>query len=135
MYLSYLRKRQKELFLDLSLIVSKVDDEFSVAEKNLIDQLCQEMDIEPKKETAAKLEDILVELEDISSPKDKKIILLEILGIVMIDNDVNVAELDLIKLIVEKFALQQKDVDNAIDLINRLYSVYADFSNFINEKV
>ena len=133
MYLNYLRAKQKELFLDLSIITSKVDNNFNVEEKNLIEQLCQEMDIEIRYETDNTLEAIVDALEKISSVKEKKIIFLELLGLVLVDNQEDVSEVQLIKVVKERFALSNDDVEKAALLVKQLYHVYSDFSSFINE--
>ena len=135
MYLNYLRTKQKELFLDLSIITSKVDNNFNDEEKNLIEQLCQEMNIEIRYETDNLLEDIVASLEEISSTKEKKIILLELLGLVLVDNKEDVSEVQLIKVVKEKFAITNDEVEKATLLVKQLYHVYSDFSSFINEQV
>ena len=135
MYLNYLRTKQKELFLDLSIITSKVDNNFNDEEKNLIEQLCQEMNIEIRYETDNLLEDIVASLEEISSTKEKKIILLELLGLVLVDNKEDVSEVQLIKVVKEKFAITNDEVEKAKLLVKQLYNIYSDFSSFINEQV
>ena len=81
MYLSYLKPFQKESFLDLSLMIANADHEFNVLEKDLIEKLCEEMGIEPKAATEKSINEILENLSLSTTSKEKKIILLELLGL------------------------------------------------------
>ena len=133
MYLSYLKPFHKESFLDLSLIISNADQEFNVLEKNFIEQLCEEMRIEPKFSTEKSLDEVLDSISSSATLKEKKIILLEVLGVVMVDNDVKVEEIEIVTRLLNKFALKKEDFDVAITLVKKIYNIYSECSNFINE--
>ena len=73
MYLQELKAEQKELFLDLSILLSSSDNNFSIEEKSLIKQICAEMQIEERYTSTAKFDDIVNKLVDISTKKHKRI--------------------------------------------------------------
>ena len=133
MYLSYLKPFQKESFLDLSLMIANADHEFNVLEKDLIEKLCEEMGIEPKATTEKSINEILENLSLSTTSKEKKIILLELLGIIMVDQQVKPEEIEVINLLINKFDLSNKDLDVAIDLVKKIYGVYSACGTFINE--
>ena len=72
MYLSKLSKEQKKLFLELCTSLSIIDRDFKEEEKNLIDQLCEEMRIKPKYESSMDVEKAINEIAAISNPMEKR---------------------------------------------------------------
>ena len=133
MYLSYLKPFHKESFLDLSLMIANADHEFNVLEKDLIEKLCEEMGIHAKASTDKSINDILENLATTTTTKEKKIILLELLGIVMVDQQVKPEEIEVVNLLINKFTLSKNLLDEASNLLKKIYSVYSECGNFINE--
>lgn len=132
MYLSYLQPELKESFLDLSLIVSNADYEFNASEKNLIEQLCEEMCIKPRFSSEKSLESVLADIQATATKREKKIILLELLGIVMVDSNIRLEELDVVKALMERFKLGQAELEEATALVKQIYNVYSECAKFIN---
>ena len=132
MYLSYLKPLHKEAFLDLSLIVSNADHKLNIPEKNLIGQLCEEMGIEPKASCERSLDAVLADIQATATRKEKKIILLELLGIVMVDKDIQVEELDIVNILINELELNKSDLEEAIALVKQIFGVYSDCAEFIN---
>ena len=132
MYLQELKAEQKELFLDLSILLSSSDNNFSIEEKNLIKQICAEMQIEERYTTAAEFDDIVDKLVDISTRKHKRIMLIELAGIILVDGEYSDEEKQFINAIGEKFSIPSVEIDKMILSVSKLYDVYEKFSMFIN---
>lgn len=86
MFLSQLRKENKELFLKLSVYASNANDLFVDEEKELIYAYCREMGIpEVMPDTSETIDIILNQISEQADDVEKNIIILEILGLVKAD--------------------------------------------------
>lgn len=132
MYLQELKAEQKELFLDLSILLSSSDSNFSVEEKNLIKQICAEMQIEERYASTFEFKDVIDKLVDISTKKEKRIMLIELAGIIMVDGEYTDEENRFINDIAEKFSIPYDEVNKMILKVTELYGVYKKFSMFLN---
>ncbi len=132
MYLSKLSKKQKEFFLDMCILLSYVDNDFAKEEKQIIEQLCDEMNIEPRYETTKDLEVILKEFADISSSREKRIVFIELLGIVMADKRIAEEEKEYMEVVLESFDMDRNELNDAFILVKELYEVYEKFAGFLN---
>ena len=85
MFLNQLSEREKKAFLELTVHVSNSNGVFADEEKAMIQEYCKEMEIkEFNMDNIVPLEEIIGEIKK-SSLHIKKIILLEILGLVYAD--------------------------------------------------
>ena len=85
MFLNQLSEREKKVFLELTVHVSNSNGVFADEEKAMIQEYCKEMEIkEFNMDNIVPLEEIIGEIKK-SSLHIKKIILLEILGLVYAD--------------------------------------------------
>lgn len=132
MYLNLLSKAEKELFLQACLHISSVDGSFSDDEKNVITQLCQEMQIPASFVQTKDLDIVLGELRMTSSMRSKKVILFELAGVVMADGVYDDLEKNLMYQMAEKMELSSDFVDEAIDKISALIQLYKKIGAFIN---
>ena len=106
MYLSLLSNDNKELFLDLILIIAKVDNDFSDEELiNVIDEL--------------------------TSMKEKRIFIFEAIGLAMADGDFDGDEKKIILLASYVFALDESYVKECEVILTQYY----DFQNKVNQLV
>ncbi|MDY4819361.1 MAG: TerB family tellurite resistance protein [Bacilli bacterium] len=133
MYLSKLSKEQKKLFLELCTSLSIIDRDFKEEEKNLIDQLCEEMRIKPKYESSMNVEKAINEIAAISNPVEKKMILVELLGIAIADKKIASEEKEFMKNLCAAFKLKEKELDEAITLVNELSDTYSKFASFLRK--
>ena len=85
MFLSELRDTQKELFLDLSIYLSMRDGNFADVEKNTIIQMCKEMGIDKRLVPVLNFDDVLNQLAESVTIREKRIIILEIGGVILAD--------------------------------------------------
>lgn len=132
MYLQELKAEQKELFLDLSILLSSSDNNFSIEEKSLIKQICAEMQIEERYTSTAKFDDIVNKLVDISTKKHKRIMLIELAGIILVDGEYSDEEKQFLDDVGKKFSIPKVEIEKMILRVSELYDVYKKFSMFIN---
>lgn len=88
MFLGQLKPEEKELFLNLCIYAANANDVFVEEEKVMIQEFCREMKIEEPTVLGLKsIKEIITMINDISDMKSKKIMLLELLGVMMVDNE------------------------------------------------
>lgn len=132
MYLTNLSSKQKELFFDICLSLSKADNDFTEEEKRVIETLCDEMNIEPKYETEKSSSDSLCEISAISNKREKRIIIIELLGIVMSDKKIAPEEETFMNNVLDTFQIERSELKDAACLVNELYDIYEKFAKFLD---
>ena len=131
MYLNKLSAKQKEIFLDICISLSNIDDDFANEERKVIDELCDEMSISPRYVTSKDSNLLIDEIVEISNPNERKIIFLELLGIAMADKKIAPKEKEFMERILKKFDFDEKALEEGILLVNELYDVYSKINNFL----
>jgi len=110
MLLMKLQTKEKFAFLQLAQYLARVDGEYGNKEQDVIDEYCVEMGID--KPTIFNEEDF--NLDDILSAfkttKSKKIVILELMILVHIDDKYDNKEHELTKKIVDFFKIKEKDL-------------------------
>ena len=132
MYLNILNNRKKELFIELAINVATADGIFSDEERNVIGAYCKEMEIsyyfEGKVESVEK---ILIELNSISSSKEKRIIAFEVIGLCFADGAYQKEEKSIVSLMESIFEIQSSYVKECENIV----SEYMKLQKAINELV
>ena len=131
MYLSMLSSEKKRLFLNLEIYFSKVDSDFSDAEKTIIDSHCIEMHIDNNNYdvdmTQSEVFDGLKEL----THQESKVVFLELVGTIMADNVYHVEEKALVKKLAEILGMTEEDIDSAFSIIADMKNVYERCADYI----
>ena len=89
------------------------------------------MGISPIYHTERKTEDIIDDIVRISSEKELKVILFEILGIIVSDNVFDEKEKIFIKHVVEKCNMDTVLIDKMVGLLNKYASVYQEIVDVV----
>lgn len=131
MYLSILNEDQKNLFLDVCIYLSKTDGRFANEEEKLLYNLCDEMHIEYRNETYSKIDDAIKKLSSSSNKKIKRMLILELIGIVFADGVIEKVEIDFVKNVIKEFGLDEEEFEEAFGLVERLYNVYGLMHNYV----
>ncbi len=134
MFLSKLKSEEMELFLDLGIHLASCDGDFALVEKENIIQMCQEMGIEKRLDAKLSFNEALEQLSKLSNNYEKKIILLELAGIVMADGVCSPEEKELLMNIITTLNMKDSDCDAVIKLVSSLYSVYSEIGNYLASK-
>ena len=132
MYLNKLNFEQKNLFLNLGILLTKADGKVTKEEEYIISQMCQEMSIEKKIDCNLSVDEIIEKLSLISSVCERKMIFIELVAIVMTDGLCDKEELYLIEKIAMKFNIDVLEIDKILKNVSDLYVIYGNFNSFIN---
>lgn len=132
MYLSMLSTEQKKLFLDLAYGLASIDGDYSLSEKKMIAAYCDEMKIEFDEGAERKPIDEIIDLmSSLYNIHEKKIVVFELIGLAMSDNNYDESERALINNMLDKFKLKHSFADECENIINE----YIVFQNKINKIV
>lgn len=132
MYLALLEEEQKELFLGLAFEFAKVDGNYSDEEKTVISGYCQEMQIVFNQEKMVKpLNELISKINLSCSIQEKRIIVFEIIGLAMADNNFNENERKIVELMIDAFELESGFIEECESVLNE----YITFQRRINKLV
>lgn len=132
MYLGLLNEAQKELYAELAINLASADGTFSEEERLVADAYCQEMGISYNYNTEIpKTAEIIEKLNEISDIKVKRIVVFEAIGLAMADNNFHANERSIIKLMADKFTIDEIYIDQCIELIDE----YTRFQTKVNNLV
>lgn len=128
MFLNQLSDHEKEAFISLSVHVAKANGIFEEEEKSLIEEYCREMAIEePDLENTMTME----EVEAVFSKSEnhiKKIVLLEVFGLVYSDGQYDSEEKGFISDFVQEIGLGAEEAEKLQKLIIKYLEVLKEIS-------
>lgn len=132
MYLAVLKNEEKELFLNMVYRIAVSDDDFSENEQNMIAGYCQEMQTSFNAGRMTKsIDEIISQINQISSVQTKRIIVFEAVGLAMADGNYDDNERRIIAGMEQKFGLDA-GFANGCEAVLQEYIV---FQNKINKLV
>lgn len=132
MFLSLLNLQQKKLFMSLAYILADSDGDYSDYEKVAIKGYLKEMDIEmPKDQADTNLEYVVDKLNEISSMREKRIIIFEIIGLAMADYNYDDGERKIVKDAMNVFGIDY----NYGDYCEKKIAEYLEFQMELSNKV
>lgn len=134
MFLAELRPEQKELFLDLVILLSKSDCVFDESEQKAISEMCREMEINERTENQLELNEVLKKIGETAYTREKRIILLETAGIVLADGVYSEEEESMIKDISDSLKIEYEQYQEVLKTIQELYGVYKKIGDFLSGK-
>ncbi|AXK49016.1 hypothetical protein CRU87_08270 [Aliarcobacter trophiarum LMG 25534] len=112
MLLMKLEAREKFAFLQLAHYLARVDSNFGNEEEEFILEYCDEMGIENIDNFDIENFNLEATLNNFKSQRSKKIVLLELMILVHIDNIFNIKEQILVEKISQIFGIGSKDLDD-----------------------
>jgi uncharacterized tellurite resistance protein B-like protein len=110
MLLMKLETKEKFAFLQLAQHLARVDGEYGNKEQDVIDEYCVEMGIDKQKFFNEEDFDLDEILKSFKSTKSKRIVILELMILVHIDDKYDNKEHELTKKIVDYFKINDKDL-------------------------
>lgn len=134
MFLYMLNQKEKEGFLDLAFAISTYDGEFAPEEKGMIEQYRKETGLDSNEYSINKkieIENILKVFSD-SEKTVKNAIFIEILGLVLCDQNFSEKEKLVIREVMEKLRIPEKQFELTVEWINDLNKVYQRANELIN---
>ena len=132
MYLSLLNKNEKIYFLGLAYNIATIDGNYSNEEKAMINGYCQEMQVEFNEKTMINSNDFFItKINSSSDNKVKKIILFELIGLAMSDNNYDEIEKEMVLDLSKSFKIESSYLDKCEDALIK----YITFQNKLNKLV
>ncbi|MGA1932376.1 TerB family tellurite resistance protein [Arcobacter sp. YIC-464] len=134
MLLMQLETKEKFSFLQLAHYLARIDKNFGEKEEEIILEYCSEMgidNIDIFDEDNFCLETVLSHFK---SKKSQKIVLLELMILIHIDNNFDINEKEFIKKICDKFEISLEDADDFSQWGKSVAMLYQVAKIFINEK-
>ena len=132
MFLNQLNDNEKEAFVSLCIHAAKANNDFATEERNMIAEYCKEMNIVFfDAETCKSIEDIkkLYMNSDVSV---KRIVLLEVLGLMYSDGVFDNDEETFVKELALGIGLTEEDIIIQTSLLNRYIELSKDMVKAIN---
>lgn len=119
MFLGKLNSDEQETFLSLSVHAAKVNGVVEDEEKDMIKEYCREMGISFfDAEDVQPLEKVM-EIYSASEMQNRKIVLLEILGLVYADGTYDEKEQDFVRDLAQKLNIDPETVEKQTELITK----------------
>jgi len=134
MLLMKLESSEKFAFLQLAQYLARVDDSFGEKEEEILIEYCVEMGIDYVEAFEADSFCLEENLDKYKSKKSQKIVLLELMILIHIDNNFHVCEQEIIKKITDKFKITLEDADDFSQWGKSVAMLYQVAKIFINEE-
>ena len=132
MYLALLNKEQKEIFLGLAYNLSNIDGDYSSSEQQMIESYCGEMNIEYSDSIAkVELNTIMENINKIFDNKSIKIVLFELIGLAMVDNNYDETEHAFLNSIQNLFSVDSEFMSKAENYIKKYLDLQLNINTLI----
>lgn len=132
MYLALLNKDQKEMFLGLAYNLSNIDGDYSSSEQQMIESYCGEMNIEYSDSIAkVELNTIMENINKIFDNKSIKIVLFELIGLAMVDNNFDETEHAFLNSIQNLFSVDSEFMSKAENYIKNYLDLQLNINTLI----
>ena len=132
MYLALLNKEQKEIFLGLAYNLANIDVDYSSSEQQMIESYCGEMNIEYSDSIAkVELNTIMENINKIFDNKSIKIVLFELIGLAMVDNNYDETEHAFLNSIQNLFSVDSEFMSKAENYIKNYLDLQLNINTLI----
>ena len=131
MFLNKLNYSEKKMFLNLSILAAKANDVFTYEEKALLDEYCKEMDITDVDYSSVESIENITAFFSRSEDQIKKIVILELYGLVFADGSFDDCETDFVKNFTREIGVSDEICDNLISTLSEYYDVCRKLTNLI----
>lgn len=132
MYLALLNKEQKEIFLGLAYNLANIDGDYSSSEQQMIESYCGEMNIEYSDSIAkVELNTIMENINKIFDNKSIKIVLFELIGLAMVDNNYDETEHAFLNSIQNLFSVDSEFMSKAENYIKNYLDLQLNINTLI----
>lgn len=131
MFLSMLNNEEKKLFAELAVTLSSIDGDYSDIERIMVESYCKEMDIKYICSEMPNFEQIILRINCIANEKEKKIILFESIGLVLVDGIYDETEKHAISRMEKEFGISHHFTEECISMI----SEYLKFQEKLNKLI
>ncbi len=132
MLLNRLSENNKKLFLNLELFLVNADGEYSEPEDRMIKAHCIEMGLEPVKyDESLILEEIIKNINAQMTVKEKKIVLIELLTVAIVDGVYDDREKEFVGNLRKVLQIPEEVGEQAFDMVKKLVDASTSIENFV----
>ena len=126
MFLNQLSYQEKKMFLDLSVHVAKANDVLAAEEKAMISSYCTEMQLPPIELYETEPIETVTSYFALADDHVKKIVLLEVFGLVYADGSFDNEETSMVKTFADGIGISK-------EIYNRLHKAIKDYYEVCKE--
>lgn len=120
MFLEYLQNQNKDKFISLCIYAAEANGFFANQETELITSLSRKLQIEPRyKNEESTLDELLVSLNKTTDVAERRIMALNILELLRIDNEYDDKEKEFFNYILDKFNIKKTKIDEIEALLEQ----------------
>lgn len=130
MYLHLLSETNKASFMAIARAVCAADGNFSDSERFMLEVYAKEMGL-PSIESTIEETKAITTLAEIGTDQEKRIVVMELMGLSLADSDFSAEERAFLQTIVEKFNISEEFVSQCENAVGR----YLDLQNEFNQLV
>ncbi|MDO4952260.1 MAG: hypothetical protein Q4E34_00355 [Synergistaceae bacterium] len=124
MFLQQLNETQKRQFLTFAMHIASIDNDFSSDEEAMLVLYCNEMNIPYNRQQIAEFNQIKIqEFKSNSSIKERKIFILELVGLAMCDNNFDTKEREFLETLAVAFDVPISFISECEDCINKYLEI------------
>ena len=134
MYLTSLDLKQKKSFLDACLHIIKADGSIARGELEILDEFCKEMNVKQKKDPELAYDVAIINLNSVSTPLQRKQILIELTRLAYADNIIKAREEQMIKFAMDVFKISKLDYDKIVALVKDLAKLKREINEYLTKK-
>jgi len=134
MYLTSLDLKQKKSFLDACLHIIKADGSIARGELEILDEFCKEMNVKQKKDPELAYDAAIINLNSVSTPLQRKQILIELTRLAYADNIIKAREEQMIKFAMDVFKISKLDYDKIVALVKDLAKLKREINEYLTKK-
>ena len=132
MLLNRLQDENKELFLRLEMLLVNIDGQYCDSERRLVEQHCREMGIQPiEYDKTVTIEKIAETINREMSVEERKIILIELITVAIIDGVYDEREKEFVEYLRKMLHIPREVGEQALALVQELINASVSIENFV----
>lgn len=132
MLLNQLSEKSKHTFLKLETFLANVDGKFDKSEEKIIKAHCNEMGLEPiPYDVSIPLEEIVEGVNTEVTVREKKIILIELLTVAIVDGIYDDTEKEFVAALRKLLQIPEEVVQQAYEMVKKLTDISISIENFV----
>ncbi len=131
MFLNQLTEKEKEAFISLSIHAAKSNGEFAEEERNMISEYCKEMNLVFVADDIMKLDEIF-DLFAKADIEEKRIALLELLGLMYADGSFDNLENQFVKNFIHAIGLTEEELVKQEELLKKYMEIIEEMATAIH---
>ncbi len=135
MYLGLLDEEEKALYLELAIHMAMADEKLEKEEKTLLGSYCWEMGLPFREDYKVQhsLDEVISQLNQKCTEKERKIVYIELAGLAMADNDYADSEKSLMEKIRKGLDISEKTADSIFNSVIELKELYNRLADILDE--